>query len=195
MSHSEARERVLHAAEQLFMQRGYTAVTIKDIAAAVGIHHASLYHHAPRGKQGLFVEVVQRVMLRHRDGLSAAVDRHPGDVRAQLRAVAAWLLAHPPVDLIRMGQSDAPALAAPVGDHLLMLAFEALLMPLVTVFNDAHARGEIVVGDVGNVAGAFLSAIQGLHTIPPAYRRRPLADMADDLVTLFIDGLRSGASA
>jgi AcrR family transcriptional regulator len=41
MDESEARERVLAAAERLFAERGYAAVTLRDIAAAVGIRHAS----------------------------------------------------------------------------------------------------------------------------------------------------------
>ncbi|MEO1181402.1 MAG: helix-turn-helix domain-containing protein, partial [Cyanobacteria bacterium J06636_28] len=49
-ANSEARNRLLKAAETLFVQRGYEAVTVKDIAKATGIHHASIYHHIPGGK-------------------------------------------------------------------------------------------------------------------------------------------------
>ena len=48
---SEARERVLDGAAKLFTERGYAAVTLRDIAAEVGIRHTSLYHHVPGGKE------------------------------------------------------------------------------------------------------------------------------------------------
>ena len=38
----EARERVLSVADRLFTERGYQAVTLRDIAQEVGIRHASL---------------------------------------------------------------------------------------------------------------------------------------------------------
>ena len=50
---SEARERVLLVAERLFRERGYQAVTLRDIAQEVGIRHTSLYHHFPRGRNRL----------------------------------------------------------------------------------------------------------------------------------------------
>ncbi|MBZ0309485.1 MAG: TetR/AcrR family transcriptional regulator, partial [Anaerolineae bacterium] len=52
-------------AEHLFAERGYTAVTLRDIAEAVGLRHASLYHHVPGGKEALFIEVTERTMKRH----------------------------------------------------------------------------------------------------------------------------------
>ncbi|MEL6231961.1 MAG: helix-turn-helix domain-containing protein [Cyanobacteria bacterium J06627_3] len=45
---SKARERVLAVAQKLFVERGYEVVTVKDIARAAEIYHASLYHHFPR---------------------------------------------------------------------------------------------------------------------------------------------------
>ncbi|GCE21918.1 TetR/AcrR family transcriptional regulator [Dictyobacter kobayashii] len=50
-SRSVARERVLDAAELLFARQGYASVTLRAIAAQVGIHHTSLYHHVPGAKR------------------------------------------------------------------------------------------------------------------------------------------------
>ena len=60
MESTPARERLLNVAERLFSERGYRGVTVKDIAREMGIHHATLYHHAPSGKQGLYVEIMRR---------------------------------------------------------------------------------------------------------------------------------------
>jgi AcrR family transcriptional regulator len=191
MHSSEARERVLQAAEQLFAERGYTAVTVKDIARAAGLHHASLYHHATDGKEGLFVEVTKRTLRRHQEGIAAAISQAGDDLRAQLQGIAAWLLAQPPMDLIRMVHSDAPAIGATVAQTLLASAYEAVLVPIESILQQAQARGEIAHPNVGNIAGAIFSAIQGLHTLPTEYLAMPRQAMANEIIDVFIAGLRN----
>jgi len=50
---------ILDTAEDLFSQRGYFGVTIKDVADAIGIHPA-LIHYYHSGKKALFDAVFQR---------------------------------------------------------------------------------------------------------------------------------------
>ena len=69
----ESRMRLLDAAERLFHERGYSAVSMADIATATGIRKASLYHHVPGGKEELFVEVSVRTFERHKEGMSKAL--------------------------------------------------------------------------------------------------------------------------
>jgi TetR/AcrR family transcriptional regulator len=49
-------ERILAAAARLFASRGYTATTMKDVAAACGISKATLYHYVS-DKQGLLLRI------------------------------------------------------------------------------------------------------------------------------------------
>lgn len=46
------KEEIIHVASQLFKERGYSAVSMRDIAKALGIKAASLYNHID-GKQEL----------------------------------------------------------------------------------------------------------------------------------------------
>ena len=149
---SEARERVFVAAERLFAERGYTAVTLKDIAAAIGIRHASLYHHVPGGKEELYLEVMERHFKHHAVGLQHAIAQAEPHVGAQLKAAAYWLLSQPPLDLIRLVHSDLPALAADHAERLSLLAFHSLLIPLRLVLQQAQERGEIEHRNIGVVA-------------------------------------------
>jgi AcrR family transcriptional regulator len=187
---TEARERVLDAAGRLFAQHGYTAVTLRDIGAAAGIRHASLYHHVPGGKEALFVEVTERNLRRHRAGLAQAIAGAPGDLRAQLYAVADWLLAHPPMDLVRMTHSDMPAINPAQARRLSNMAVEALIGPVQAALERAQARGEIRHHDLGLVAGGLLGMIESLHALPemPVERSRP--ELAHDLIDTMLDGLR-----
>lgn len=187
--HSEARERVLEAAERLFAEKGYKAVTLRDIALAVGIRHASLYHHAPGGKEELFVEVTERNLKRHADGLQQALASAEMNVRAQLQAVARWLLSQPPMDLIRMTHSDMPAIAPEQAQRLMTLAYASLLEPVVGIMQEAQARGEIKHPDVGLVGSGMVGLIESLHAIPEQYLTKSRLQMAYELIDVMLHGI------
>lgn len=65
MSGRDTRGRIVAAAFELFAERGYHAVSVRDIAAAVGIKDASLYNHFP-GKQAIFDAVLAEQVERMR---------------------------------------------------------------------------------------------------------------------------------
>jgi AcrR family transcriptional regulator len=51
-------------AEHRLAARGYTSVTLKDIANQLGIKQASLYYHFPGGKENLYMEVMILSIIR-----------------------------------------------------------------------------------------------------------------------------------
>ncbi|MDP1534877.1 MAG: helix-turn-helix domain-containing protein, partial [Rubrivivax sp.] len=50
------REQVLAAAAALFAERGYTAATMNELAAACGVSKATLYHYV-RDKHDLLAQI------------------------------------------------------------------------------------------------------------------------------------------
>ena len=67
---SQPKERLLDVAERLFSSKGFAAVTLRDIAQALSLSHASLYYHFPGGKEELFIQVMKRNILRHGEALA-----------------------------------------------------------------------------------------------------------------------------
>ena len=191
-SNSKARERVLQAAEKLFTQRGYEAVTVKDIAKAAGIHHASIYHHIPGGKADLFVEVLTRHLHQHQRGIQAAIDAAEDDLHHQLLGIAAWLLSQPPLDLIRLTNSDLPSIDPDAAQKIDDLAYESVLVPIMAVLEQARLNGVIEHANLGNIAGAILASLESLHTVPDQYVANSRLDMAEKLIAVFIRGLTKG---
>lgn len=53
------REIIMQEALELFAIKGYAAVSMRDIARAVGIRPSSIYHHF-KGKQELFDALIQK---------------------------------------------------------------------------------------------------------------------------------------
>lgn len=164
---NETREQILTVAEELFFQRGYAAVKLRDIAAAVGMRHASLYYYAPGGKEELYVEVMRRSFHRHREGISQAIRSASNSLVDQLVAVAEWMLSQPAVDLTRMTNADLPAIDSKVAAELGKLAIDSMTKPLIDALKAAAARGEIEpMPHYGLAAMAFNVLIQSTHHIP-----------------------------
>ena len=185
-----ARERVLLSAERLFSERGYAAVTLRDIADELGIRQASLYYHAPGGKEELFVQVTERGLERHRQGLEAAIAEAPLDLRHQLRAAARWLLSQPSINYGRMLQSDMPAISEKEAERLRLSAFVSLIAPLQKAFQQGVPANSVAATKSVHLAGAFLAIVEGLQNLPAAFLSdEPKTAMADFLIDTWLDGL------
>ncbi|NOK63263.1 MAG: hypothetical protein GFH27_549325n29 [Chloroflexi bacterium AL-W] len=187
-SSSPARERVLQAAEGLFSERGYNSVTLRDIADVLGMRQASLYNHAPGGKEQLFVEVTERGLNRHRRGIEEAIATVPPNLRAQLRAVARWLVSQPPLDLARMSRSDMPAIDPVHAQKLARHAYASLLQPVENLIQQAYERGETRMVNTKLFAGMFLTAIGATYD-GNQYSQLPVEVLADDTIDILLDGV------
>ena len=183
-----ARERVLHTAEVLFTERGYSAVTLRDIADALEMRQASLYHHVPGGKEMLFVEVTERTLRRHRDGLEQAIAAAGDELRAQRKAAAGWLLSQPVMNYGRMMQSDMPSIGEPHAERLRKSTNDSLFLPLRRVFEPLFPNTPM---RAGYMAGTFLSLVEGLQNLPDSFTPVPRSHMADFLIDVLLDGLNA----
>ena len=185
----DPRQRVLDAAEGLFMERGYNAIALRDIADALGIKQASLYYHFPQGKEELYVAVAERAFARHYAGMDAALHGHD-TLEAKLNAVAAWFGSQPRMCLMGMVHADLPALHPEHTQTVTEAAFLGLFRPLVEAFAQAQAQGEIAANNPNMLAGAFLALLDGLGIGASMRNAPPRPAMATDLIALFLNGAR-----
>ena len=189
---SSAKERVLVVAEQLFSERGYDSVTLRDIAQALQIRQASLYHHFPGGKEQLFVEVTERSLARHYDAITGQLAEAPASLRDQLMAVTQWLLSQPPIDIARMIRSDMPAISEEHARRLTQSALDSLVVPLEGVFVAARERGEISFpGEYRRerlLAGSFLAIVDAAR-VSAKYAHRPADAMIASMIDVLLNGL------
>jgi AcrR family transcriptional regulator len=186
----KSREHLLDEAEKLFMRKGYGATTLRDISSALGVSHASLYYHFPGGKEALFVAVTERNVVRHGDGLARSMAAGGDHLHGRLLGAASWLLSQPPMDLIRMAESDMPALPEAVAIRLMELIYANVLRPVTVVFEAAAANGEIDPGtDTGLVGGAFFGLVESLHATPGMFVKRTKIDMATELIKIVLRGI------
>jgi AcrR family transcriptional regulator len=185
----DARQRVLDVAEHLFMERGYNAISLRDIADALGIKQASLYYHFPDGKEQLYLGVTEKVFSRHREGVCQALAMTDGNLRSQLHAVADWFASQPPMCLMGMVHADLPALTPEHTTHLERVAYEAVFQPLAETFAAAEARGEMRPHNPHLLAGSFLALMDGLTIGQSRQNAPPRWVISGEIVDILLDGL------
>ncbi|GAB4512486.1 MAG: TetR/AcrR family transcriptional regulator [Anaerolineae bacterium] len=185
---SEAKVRVLEMAELLFRAKGFAAVTMRDIAQALGMQKPSLYYHTPGGKEQLFQEVIERVMTRYQHGITEAI-ASGHDLRTQLTAIALWALSQPQLNISRLFQMDFPQLEEAKAHPLVKQTNYAVFHPVEQIIAAASARGDIRPVDEHMVAVLFINALESLYELA-RYMGKDKQIMAESAVTLFMDGLR-----
>lgn len=108
---SQTTDRILHAALRLFSNHGFQAVTVRELAADLGLTSAALYYHFPSKEACL-----EALVFPYIERLEAVLDRHPpqgAPTRDSMRGLLADYLQgllHTP-ELTRLVDRD-PAVAA-----------------------------------------------------------------------------------
>lgn len=187
----DSRERVLSAAESLFNEYGYASVTVQHIAKKLGIKAASLYYHAPGGKEELFVMVMERSLDRHKDGIEEALENATSDPRSQCLAVILWFLSQGPLGYLRLLMSDLAGIEPTTAQKLRDKADESLIQPICSIFEQASRKGDLQVDQPELLASSLLSMVDGIwyaHTMQSS--EKGMEEMAAGYVDVLLNGMR-----
>lgn len=106
---AETASRVLDAASELFADRGFSQVSLDDVARTAAVTRGAIYHHY-RNKIGLFLAVATRLQERVAGAVVDAAERAGDDAQSQLRAGShAFVDAITSDAVIRILVIDAPS--------------------------------------------------------------------------------------
>lgn len=189
---SESRNRILQAAYPLFVQHGYKAVSMQQVADAVAINKATLYHHF-RNKDAMFLAVVQVAMRQTRQEVATVVQAG-GGAREQLVRIACRLF--------QSQQSDLGRLMSDVHEHLPMDARLSVMKDRTApwdlydqVFAAAVTSGDLPDIDVGAATNMFIGLVYGQSWANKIGRIESPPDetLARYLVDVLFEGLRGSS--
>lgn len=188
IGHGERRAAILEAARRLFEQRGYAAVTVSDVAAAVGVTKAAVHYHFET-KAELYAEVMRTVLEGIQHGIRA-MSAAPGPVPAKLHNLAAFAI----VSL--QSNADLDAMMRDADEHLseprrqeLHLAHEGIIAALADLMRAGIATGDLADADPDFLAHAFwhlLAGFAGRAGAERGYQGRP--EIAAALIDVFLHG-------
>jgi AcrR family transcriptional regulator len=184
------RERAVRHADGLLVAGGYAAMSLEAVAHAVGIRKASLYHHFPRGKDQLFVAVVERRTAPDGAAVSGATAELP-DTFARLRAIARHFNEVAQTRPYHALNDMAAHLPEQHRDFVHRLIDERVMAPVRAVIVEGVRSKELRRCDPDLAARAFVMLMASLGKIDKDDPRR--ASLPEFIVTLFADGLRASS--
>jgi AcrR family transcriptional regulator len=189
----QTRARILEVATRLFLERGYDAVTVADVARAAGVSSVTVFNHFAR-KEDLFLDRADDAAKFLR---SAVRDRASGvDVLTSLRDVTLRLFVarHP---LSGLNDRSIPFFRTVAASPALVARAREIASDLQLILAEELERDPAFEGD-GTLLAAFFVAGYGTVMVETARRRTagesPRAVVDDHRARLerLFDALRSG---
>jgi len=180
---NERKQQLLHAAEQLFTERGYGATRISDICAAAGVAKGLFYWYFPT-KESLFGELVRTMRLQLRRAQAAAMDPDATPIvriRQGAEASVRFMAAHQPYFALLDVERTDDALASVMKEGSDVYSSDVLRL-----IEAAQADGTVTDGDPGFFVVGVLGAVSSFSH---AHRSGRLAMPIDDLAHLVGDWL------
>jgi AcrR family transcriptional regulator len=109
------RDAILQAALECFTERGFAGTTVEDIRQRSGASVGSIYHHFG-GKEGLAAELYVEGLRTYQEGFLQALDGHPDDPEAGIRALVRhhlrWVEGSPRLAQFLMNRRETELLRA-----------------------------------------------------------------------------------
>jgi AcrR family transcriptional regulator len=189
----QTRARISEVATRLFLERGFDAVTVAEVAREAGVSSVTVFNHFPRKEDLLLDRAVDAIELLR----SAVRDRAPGlDVLASLRNTTVHLVdaRHP---LSGLDDRSVPFFRTVAASPALVARAREIASDLQRTLAEELERDPTFEGD-GTLLAAFFIAGYSTVMVETARRRiagEPPSAVANDhrarLERLF-DALSSG---
>jgi AcrR family transcriptional regulator len=190
--------KIIDAATRLFMQRGYTAVSISDIIRAAEVTKPTLYYYFA-DKEELFVQMGLRFLETMGAQLRDAAASAPTTAR-RLTAIAQVLLADRDGDMRLMRHEMFEHVGPGQRDRLGRAFYGNLFGPISNVMAGGLAAGELSRYPAEVLSAMFLGMSESFHEFSPQSRMAERAEetpspfggaqlTAETLVDLFLHGV------
>lgn len=167
---TDSRSRMIHAAAELFRQRGYHATTFSDVVRESGAPRGSTYFHFPGGKAELAREAIARAGQDIEEMVDQAA-RHADDPASLVRALAQILAGR----FERSGYQSGCAIATMVlelapGDEELSAEFHDVFARWRAALVSRFEPLGIAAGRAAALADLVISALEGALLLSRAAR-------------------------
>jgi TetR/AcrR family transcriptional repressor of lmrAB and yxaGH operons len=181
---TDSRARMIHAAAELFRERGYHATTFSDVVRDSGAPRGSTYFHFPGGK----AELAREAIARAGDEMEQIVDeaaRHADDPASLVRALAQILAGR----LERSGYQGGCPIATMVlelapRDEAFSAAFDSVFARWRAALVTRLEQLGIAPDRAAALAGLTISALEGALVLSRAARStQPLSTTTKALIS------------
>jgi AcrR family transcriptional regulator len=180
------RERILQAAESLFTERGYAAVSINEITQKVEITKPTLYHYFG-DKDNLFITVLTNLMEKASPFMLDALDQEIS-LREKLTIVVYGYYETCQMCMTYLLKDGLDNLS---GSQLAIIQSalnKNILDPLEQLFAEGIRQGELEGADPRIMAEIVISALDGLYMLHSLNNKLEFENLVDACVDIFLTG-------
>lgn len=187
----DTSQTILRVAQQLFVQQGYTATSMREIAESAGIGKATIYHHF-RDKQTIALRLLDDILQKMQSGLDIIQAEQDPYKRIEVAAKITLGFLFDSAELLQIVRREVPGARGLMKDNMVIFftRFSSLL-------EDAFIRG-MEAGifrpiDPPEMARVFLTMIQGNFAmlLIMGIRASDPEKAVASLLDVFINGIRA----
>lgn len=191
---ADMRSRILARATELFVTNGYHALSMREIAEAVGISKPGLYYHF-RNKEDLFLAILQVNLERVGQIVRDAAARS-GPMREQVAWMLRAILALPPCEraIIRLASQEMGHLSQASRTNFGQMYREQFIGRIEALLQSGMARGELRPVNP-ELATWLLLGMAYPFFYPSHPQPDDMTEVIELMITTFFDGLAARGSA
>ncbi|WP_156960088.1 TetR/AcrR family transcriptional regulator [Oceanobacillus manasiensis] len=178
------RSRILSVAEQLFMEKGYRAVTTREIAKQCEITQPALYYHYS-DKQSLYIAMLERFVTQIKEKLQE-VDN--GTIAERLEGMLEVLSAEHPTSMMMMVHDILVEFKEENRKRVYNLWKGTYLDPFIEIFEEAQEAGMLRETIQPEDAARFCLLTMGQTMSHWKNQPKPLTGQYTLLVDLILHG-------
>ncbi len=186
---SITRDRIIEQATRLFVSRGYHAMSMREIAEAVGVTKAALYYHFS-DKEALFVAVLTASLDRLEAILRTA--RATGrTAREQVREMLNGIFAQSPEQraIVRVARQEMAALSQETLEQFGRLYYAKFVGQVEAILADGVARRELRELDPRQTTWLLMGMVYPLLDAAPTGDAGAEESALALALTVFFDGV------
>ncbi|MDD5370650.1 MAG: TetR/AcrR family transcriptional regulator [Anaerolineaceae bacterium] len=185
---SPVREKILTEASRLFAARGVERVSMREIAAEVGLSKPGLYYYF-EDKETL----VLSILVQNLEYVAALVERAvevAPDARFRLAHITRGFFAMAPEqrEMIQLASRHFPTLSLPARKAFDRIYQQNFILKIQAILSEGMRRDELREVDPLLATWAFLGMLYPFFSSTGKGK----ADPTEELLTLFMDGMKKG---
>ncbi len=184
------KKQILKTAAQLFKERGYSAVTMRDLAAAMDMKAASLYNHIS-GKQEILATLILEVAHEFTSGMDTVeMDDKSAFAKAEQLILLHIKIALEYTDALAVLNTDWMHLeGAPYQEYItLRKEYE---LDFKNILENGIATGEFKTMNVETILFNLLSTLRSIYLWIPKKSTTEVADLKKELPQILLTGISS----
>lgn len=178
------KSRILSVAQQLFMEKGYRAVTTREIAAHCEITQPALYYHYS-DKQSLYIAMLERFVSHIQKRLRVVGD---GTIAERLEGMLEVLSAEHPTSMMMMVHDILVEFKEENRKRIFSLWKETYLDPFIKIFEEMQEEGMLRESIQPEDAARFCLLTLGQTMSQWKQKPKTLAGQYSLLVDLILNG-------